>query len=508
MSDNEYVLTEGWASSTLGELCESVQYGWTTSASKEGNGVKLLRTTDISSGSVNWDNVPFCRDEPSDIDKYLLSKGDILISRAGSVGLNFLVNECPPSVFASYLIRLKILHGLSERYVSLFLNTPDYWKQISDYSTGIAIPNVNATKLKAMNLPVPPLAEQERIVAKVETLFASVDKARTRLDRIPELFKRLRQSILAAAVSGKLTEDWREEKASATTDTALVERLRTDRTNLSANVGRRSRQRVWYEPSFEKCECKILPESWDYIAFGNLGIWGSGATPSKANDSYWLNGSVPWVSPKDMKVEVLLDSQDRISELALKETNISLLPIGSIVFVVRGMILNHTFPVALTGVSLTINQDIRSLTTHEPLVNSYVFIALRNEATSILSSVKTATHGTRRIESEDLQCWPIAIPPVEEQKIISNRVSTLMKFVDELEARYQKAKQAVDKLPQSILAKALRGELVPTEAELARQERRSYETAEELLARIKNEADNPSKTHRRIKRRRKRKLSV
>ena len=83
-----------------------------------------------------------------------------------------------------------------------------------------------------------------------------------------------------------------------------------------------------------------------------------------------------------------------------------------------------------------------------------------------------------------------------------------MKFVDELEARYQKAKQAVDKLPQSILAKALRGELVPTEAELARQERRSYETAEELLARIKNEADNPSKTHRRIKRRRKRKLSV
>src|SRR5437667_10084502 len=83
-------LPEGWAHVRLGELCMPPQYGWTTSADKNGKGLKLLRTTDISSGPVDWSTVPACQAEPDDSEKYLLKSGDILISRAGSVGISYL----------------------------------------------------------------------------------------------------------------------------------------------------------------------------------------------------------------------------------------------------------------------------------------------------------------------------------------------------------------------------------------------------------------------------------
>src|SRR5262245_6557615 len=87
---------EGWALSKLGDVCEQPQYGWTTSAESQGTGLKLLRTTDISGQSLNWDSVPFCKEQPPDPEKYLLRKGDIVVSRAGSIGLSYLITDCPP----------------------------------------------------------------------------------------------------------------------------------------------------------------------------------------------------------------------------------------------------------------------------------------------------------------------------------------------------------------------------------------------------------------------------
>jgi len=82
-------LPEEWDLTTLGKICLKPQYGWTTKANHEKGRLKLLRTTDITSGVINWDTVPYCTDEPEDIKKYLVDSGDILISRAGSVGVSF-----------------------------------------------------------------------------------------------------------------------------------------------------------------------------------------------------------------------------------------------------------------------------------------------------------------------------------------------------------------------------------------------------------------------------------
>ena len=108
----------------MGEVCLQSQYGWTTSASSEGN-LHLLRTTDITSGKIDWGSVPYCAEEPPEIEKYLLHDGDIVISRAGSIGFSLLIKNPEPAVFASYLIRFKPL--IDEQYAKYFLQTPAYW---------------------------------------------------------------------------------------------------------------------------------------------------------------------------------------------------------------------------------------------------------------------------------------------------------------------------------------------------------------------------------------------
>jgi restriction endonuclease S subunit len=198
-------IPSSWIWTNLGEICIPPQYGWTTSASNEGN-LKLLRTTDITSGVIDWPSVPYCETEPDDIDKYLLHDGDIVISRAGSIGYSILVKNPEKSVFASYLIRFRPYSPVLNKYLSYFLNSSKYWESISEKSLGIAIPNVNASKLKQITIPIAPFPEQHSIVAKIEELFTQLDAAEAALRRAKANLLRYRRSVLQAASSGQLVE--------------------------------------------------------------------------------------------------------------------------------------------------------------------------------------------------------------------------------------------------------------------------------------------------------------
>ena len=205
-------LPRGWIDSKLGDICSKPQYGWTSPASQIGE-LKYIRTTDISSGQINWNTVPYCSKVPEDIAKYIVKEDDILVSRAGSVGISYRINKDPKNaVFASYLIRFKPLEKVAKpKYIELYLKSHLYWKSIYEFTSGIAIPNVNASKLANLDIPLPPLKEQRRIVAKLEKILAKVNTCQQRLERIPTILKRFRQSVLAAAFSGRLTADWREK---------------------------------------------------------------------------------------------------------------------------------------------------------------------------------------------------------------------------------------------------------------------------------------------------------
>jgi len=178
-----YELPNEWLWTRLDQIANSVHYGYTASANHELKDIRLLRITDIQKGRVNWDNVPGCEIDEKIVENYRLYEGDLLIARTGgTIGKSYLVEKptlC--AVFASYIIRVIPNSQLFPNYLKIFLGSPLYWKQLYEKSMGTGQPNVNGTSLRALILPLPPLQEQHRIVAKVDQLMALCDDLESKL---------------------------------------------------------------------------------------------------------------------------------------------------------------------------------------------------------------------------------------------------------------------------------------------------------------------------------------
>lgn len=216
MSDE---LPQGWAETMVGEVAEDISCGFTAKATTSPVGPRLLRITDIQNGSVQWESVPYCEITKEKASSYILRNGDIVFARTGATtGKSFRIRSCPGAVFASYLIRVRPSACTLPEFLAHFFQSTSYWNQISENISGSAQPNCNASKLATISLPLAPLAKQRRIVAKLEALLGKVDASQQRLAKIPVLLKRFRQSVLAAACSGRLTADWREERTTDCTD--------------------------------------------------------------------------------------------------------------------------------------------------------------------------------------------------------------------------------------------------------------------------------------------------
>jgi len=199
----------GWRIVRLSEVAGKPQYGWTSSARAEALGLPLLRTTDITNGPVDWAGVPRCTTDPADAARYLLRTNDIVVSRAGSVGVSALIDQPPRAIFASYLMRLRPGDLVLPRFLALYLASPSYWQQISDVTNGIALPNINGTKLGAVRMPLPPLEEQRRIVDILEDHLSRLDAAGAWADGAERKFRPLVRSILKDLVPLSPPPGWR-----------------------------------------------------------------------------------------------------------------------------------------------------------------------------------------------------------------------------------------------------------------------------------------------------------
>ena len=170
-------LPDNWAWCRLREI-GNILYGVSESAKTNGC-YKLLRITDIQNDSVNWQTVPFT-DFSGDAATYFLRDGDIVFARTGAtVGKSFLIESAPQNaIYASYLIRVRFIFATVAKFIKNFFGSSVYWEQIVTKSVGTGQPNVNGTSLSDLFLPIPPLAEQKRIVSQVEKLFAVLETMR------------------------------------------------------------------------------------------------------------------------------------------------------------------------------------------------------------------------------------------------------------------------------------------------------------------------------------------
>ncbi|MEZ8405437.1 restriction endonuclease subunit S [Vibrio splendidus] len=181
----------------------------------------------------------------------------------------------------------------------------------------------------------------------------------------------------------------------------------------------------------------------------------SGATPSKSNDSFWI-GDVPWVSPKDMKVAELYDAIDHVNEITFTKTNLKSIPLNSILIVVRGMILAHTVPLAITRKKLSINQDIKALTVKsESITSEFLLAALSSMHTHLLGIISTAAHGTKRIDMADLLNIRVIVPSLKSQEEYTKAITVIRELLAN-----QKAEVALHESNfKALMQKAFKGEL-------------------------------------------------
>ena len=175
--EKPFDIPESWKWVRWGDLSESIQYGFNAPAKSSGR-IKMVRISDIQDGKVLWESVPFCDIQENEIPNYLLKKNDILFARTGgTVGKSYLVKDVPEeAVYAGYLIRTQYSESLCPEYLKYFMESALYWTQLKNGTIATAQPNCNGQTLSKMILPLPPLAEQKRIVAKLEQLLPLCDR--------------------------------------------------------------------------------------------------------------------------------------------------------------------------------------------------------------------------------------------------------------------------------------------------------------------------------------------
>ena len=500
----------GWFGTTLGEVCSKPQYGWTTKA-KNGEGVRLLRTTDISSGSIDWDRVPACSEIPKLLASYLLAENDIVISRAGSVGLSYLL-KCVPSqsVFASYLIRFRPNLNINSRFIAFYLQSPAYWRMVREASVGIALANVNASKLEAFSLPLAPLLEQHRIVAEIERQFSLLDAGVANLKRVQANLKRYRASVLQAACTGQLVPTeaqlaQAEGRAYEPADVLLTRILAERRARWEAEQlakmevqGKLPLNGAWkakyQEPATpDMIGLPELPEGW---AWASLSMMTSNIGDVDHKMPKAVPKGIPYVSTKDFggQNDIDFDRAKRISPedyfalcRKIKPTCGDLLlsrygTVGEVRYVRTEQPFQASYSVAI----------LKMITSHT--TTEYILTLMRSSV--VQTQVKRDIRATAQpdLGLDHIRKFVVSIPPLAEQERIVGEVERRLSVVDNLEQVVKANLKRAERLRQAILKEAFAGRLVPQDP--------ADEPAGVLLERIKaeQEAQAAAKTGRRKER--------
>ena len=399
------------------------------------SGVPVLRSNNIQNGEMDYSDLVYVT---SDVpERAYAQKGDILIcARNGSralVGKSAIIDK-DGMAFGAFMA---IFRSICNPYIQLFINSYVFRGQLEGATT-TTINQITQDMLKRQLCPLPPLAEQARIVAKYNELapvLVEYAKAYSANDMLEKAFpEQLKKSILQWAVQGKLVpQDENDEPAEV-----LLERIRTEKEALikAGKIKRDKHESVIFRRDnshYEKLggiECCIdeelpfeIPINWGWIRLGGIGEWGSGATPSRGHPEYY-NGDIPWLKTGDLTDSYITEIPESISEIALKNTSVKLNPAGSILMAMYGATIGKlgilTYP-ATTNQACCACKPVQGI---EPL---YLFYFLMSQRKAF---IKRGEGGAQpNISKEKIVATLMPVPPLAEQKRIVAKIEELMPLV-------------------------------------------------------------------------------
>ena len=406
-----------------------------------GSGIKRTETVESGKPCVRYGElyttyhtsftqaVSFVPEELFDRCKHF-SFGDILMTLTGenkpdiAKAVAYLGND---EIAAGGDLAYWTAHGMNPLYLTYLMASPYVVGRKVNLATGDIIVHISGDKLGTILIPIPPLSEQQRIVDKIleaEVKLVEYTDKENSLDVLQKNFPdALKKSILQWAVQGKLVpQDPTDESASV-----LLERIRAEKEQLikagkikrdkhESAIFRRDNSHYEKRGSEEVCiDDEIpfdIPENWSWSRLYSFGIFSSGKTPSMQNPDYW-NGTVPWVSSKDMKKPIINDSEMHITELAAE--TMQLYPAGTLLLVARSGILRRLLPLCVLGVDSTINQDIKAFTLYDVKTSPWLYYAIKAFEPYVLKELVKSVTTVESLKFDEFMSMLIPVPPEKEQ---------------------------------------------------------------------------------------------
>jgi type I restriction enzyme S subunit len=338
----------------------------------------------------------------------------------------------------------------------------------------------NKEDLEEIQLPIAPFPEQHRIVNKLNQLLARVEASKKRLDKFPQRLQRFRQSVLAAAFSGKLTADWREKNGNYNFANELLSEIKNSLVKNANNSRELKKINSVFESghNIDENEFAEIPSNWLVCKIGMIGIVVNGSTPSRKVDRYW-NGDIPWISSGEVDNNIISSTREKITKQGYNNSSVRVLPKGTVLIAMIGEGKTRG-QVSILDIEATINQNIAAIILPQQYVNpKYLWLWFQFQYQN--NREVGSGSGPQALNCDRVRQLPVVLVPIEEQKEIVRHTEQLFTVADKIEQRYTKAVIQVEKLAQSILSIAFRGELVPQDP--------NDEPVSELLARIKKERD-------------------
>ena len=413
ISDDEkpFEIPESWEWCRWGEISFNIQYGYNAPALHSGI-IRMVRISDIQNGEVQWENVPFCDIEESEIASYLLGENDILFARTGgTVGKSFLVDKIKyPSIYAGYLIRTQYNNKLLiPKYLKMFMESDFYWIQLKDGTIATAQPNCNGKTLSKMILPLPPLSEQKRIVAKIDELMPLVeeyDKAQAKLDKLNSTFpEALKMSILQEAIQGKLVpQDPNDEPASV-----LLAKIRKEKEKLVREKKLKKKDQETTPVTDEEKPFEI-PESWEWCRLGEMCFLMDGIKKTGKNvllDARYLRGK---------KEKEIIESGRFVN-------------MGKTIILVDGENSGEVFVVPHEGY---MGSTFKELLLLSSVFNKYLLFIFLFYQPLFRNSKKG--EAIPHLNKELFKNLPIGIPPLAEQKRIVAKIEEVLAEIEKLKS--------------------------------------------------------------------------
>ena len=431
-----FEIPQGWEWERWGNISQSIQYGYNAPALEKGI-IKMVRISDIQNNKVLWEKVPYCIIEEKDIETYLLEVNDILFARTGgTVGKSFLVEEVPePAIYAGYLIRTRYSQDLCPQYLKSFMESQLYWEQLKSGTIATAQPNCNGKTLGRILLPIPPKAEQIRLVQKLASLIPVLyryAKTQQDLDNLNEVINdKLKKSILQEAIQGKLVPQFSEEGTAhelldqiQQEKQKLVKEGKLKKSTLTNSVIYKSDDNKYYE-QIDKENKEItedilfdLPNKWQWCRIGTIFMHNNGKQLNKGNSKgklmkYITTSNLYWDGFVLDNLKEMPFENNEIDRCMAVKGDLLVCEGGD---VGRSCIWNYDFPIMLQN-------HIHKLRPYIPLCTKFFYYIFNLYNLAGLIGGKGI--GIQGFSSKALHNTLVPLPPLKEQYRIVTQIEKL-----------------------------------------------------------------------------------